>query len=101
MKYAFVFIVGWWGGVLGLFAANRYLGEKAKPALACPANTECTMRNLGTILVGADGTEALTMLWDGKIYIRGELVDDNRVVYEQLREWLATVAMPDLEKRAP
>lgn len=41
------------------------------------------------IIFTADGNEMMRFESDGKVYIRGELVDDNLEVYKAFAEWFS------------
>ena len=45
----------------------------------------------------ADGCEMIRFDHDGKVYVRGELVDDNQGIYMHFRRWmqLACIIPPD------
>ena len=40
------------------------------------------------VLSVGDGSEVLRFEHDGKAYVRGELVDENREIYMHFRRWL-------------
>lgn len=45
----------------------------------------------GSLMFNVGGESVLKFQPDGKVFVRGEEVDDNKVIYAQLCEWLGMV----------
>ncbi len=69
---------------------NLYLRSGSVPSGSSPTALSGEFGGNIILEVGADRRECIRFSPDGKVYVRGELVEENKQVWEAFKAWLAS-----------
>lgn len=70
-------------------------GDTCLPTYSFDASAVTLPSQGHLVFMGVGAEEYVRFEPGGKVYVRGELVDDNKEIYEQIKRWLASTSASD------